>query len=214
MIDTYPDTLAFLAIHDGDDYEVPWGTARDAFYEAAWTPFSCLDGLEDAWPIESYEAKFQTRQAIPTDVTIDMAVFGSGSLLEVRATVCIEADGTGKTMAIWMAQALDHFGPVNFDRNMVQEGSDGVEITLAANECTVVTESFALNADSQASPENLRFFAWAQDTDLVYDPNVQYLPPNWYGAWFGEIYQAAKAVPPFAGVFTDGFESGDTTGWP
>jgi hypothetical protein len=55
MIDSYPDTLALIEIHDGDSYEVPWGTMRDGVYQAAWTPFSCHDGLEDAWPITTYE---------------------------------------------------------------------------------------------------------------------------------------------------------------
>jgi hypothetical protein len=213
MIDTYPDTLAFIAIHDGDSYEVPWGTTRDAFYGAAWTPFSCHDGLYDAWPISSYESKFISRQAVPTDVTIDMAVFGSGSTWNVQATICIEPGGTGKTMDVFMAQVVDHYGPANFDRNMVQDGSAGVEITLAPDECMLVTERFVLNSVSQASPDTVKFFAWAQDTVLVYNPQVQYIPPNWYGAWFGEIYQGGKALAPFEGVFVDGFESGDLSNW-
>lgn len=213
MIDTYPDTLAFIAVHDGDGYEVPWGTARDAFYGAAWTPFSCQDGLEDTWPINTYESKFLARQAIPTDVTIDLEVFGAGDLWDVNATVCVEPGGAGKTMDVFMAQVVDHYGPVNFDRNMVQDGSSGVEITLAADECTVVTESFVLNSVSVASPDTVKFMVWAQDPNLVYNPQVQYINGTWYGAWFGEIYQGAKALAPFAGVAEDGFESGNTLGW-
>ena len=141
MIDDYPDSLAFITIHDGDSYEVPWGTTRDAFYGALWTPFSCHDGLEDGWPINEYEAKFLARRAIPTDVTIDMMVFGSGANFDVSATVCIEPTGAGKDLKIWMAQVVDHYGPVNFDRNMVQDGSAGQEITLAAGECAVLIET-------------------------------------------------------------------------
>jgi hypothetical protein len=213
MIDDYPETFALIVIHDNDIYEVPWGTARDAFYQAQWTPFACWDGLEDAWPIEEYEDNFLARQAVPTDVTIDMEVFGGGASWKVSATICIEPGGTGKTMDIFMAQVLDHYGEVNFDRNMVQDGSSGIEITLAPDECTTVTEIFTLNSESQVSPENVKFFAWAQDTVLVYNPQVQYIPPNWYGAWFGEIYQGAKALAPFEGVFVDDFENGDTLGW-
>jgi hypothetical protein len=213
MIDTYPDTLALIEIHDGDAYEVPWGTMRDGVYQAAWTPFSCHDGLEDAWPIDTYEAKFLARQVVPTDVTIDMAVFGAGATRDVSALVCIEAGGIGKTMAVWMAQVLDHYGPENFDRNMVRNGSDGVEITLGPGECVVVTETITLDSVSQASPDNVKFFAWAQDTDYVYDPKVQNIGGTWYGAWFGEIYQGAQAAAPFAGVFTDGFEGGTADAW-
>ena len=35
------------------------------------------------------------------------------------------------------------------------------EITLAAGECAVVWETIPLDAVSQASPENLKFFVWA-----------------------------------------------------
>ena len=213
MIDTYPDTLDLIEIHDGDAFEVPWGTMRDGVYQAAWTPFSCHDGLIDAWPINTYEAKFLARQAIPTDVTIDMVVFGSGGVRDVSATVCIEPTGVGKDLEIWMAQVLDHYGPVNFDRNMVRDGSDGVEITLAPGECAVVNESFVLDSVSLADPDNIKYFAWAQDPVYVYDPEVQYIGGTWYGAWFAEIYQGAKAVAPFAGVFTSDFEDGTTHGW-
>ena len=213
MIDTYPDTLAFIAIHDGDSYEVPWGTMRDGVYLAAWTPFSCHDGLEDAWPITTYESKFLARQAIPTDVTIDMVAFGGGSAWQGHATVCIEPTGTGKTMDVWMAQVLDHYGPANFDRNMVRDGSNGQQITLLPGECVTVVESFTLDSASLASPDNVKFFAWAQDTDYVYDPEVQYINGTWYGAWFAEVYQGGKALAPFRGVFVNGFETGDTSVW-
>jgi len=212
MIDTYPDTIAIIEIHDGDAYEVPWGTARDAFYQASWTPCSMQDGLYDGFPPSTYESKFQTRQAVPTDVTIDMAVFGGGVAWNVSATVCIEPTGDGKIMDVWIAQAVDHYGPVNFDRNKVQDGSDGVEISLAAGECAVITEPFVLNSVSATSPENVKFFAWAQDTELVWAQVMVYGGTPYY-AYTAEIYQGGKALAPFEGVFVDGFEFGDTLGW-
>jgi len=213
MIDSYPDTLAMIEIHDGDAYEVPWGTMRDGVYQAAWTPFDCQDGLIDAWPISTYESKFLARQAIPTDVTIDVTAFGAGATRDVFATVCIEPGGVGKAMEIWMAQVLDHYGPVNFDRNMVRDGSSGVEISLAPGECAVVDESFVLDTVSQADPDNVKYFVWAQDPTYVYDPQVQYISGTWYGAWFAEIFQGGKAVAPFSGLLYDGFESGTTDAW-
>jgi hypothetical protein len=213
MIDRYPDTLAFIAIHDGDSYEVPWGTARDSFYQAAWTPFSCHDGLEDAWPISTYESKFVARQAIPTDVTIGLDVFQSGSAVDVLASVCVEPGGVGKTMDVFMAQVVDHYGPANFDRNMVRSGTSGVEVTVAAGACVGVTDSITLDSVSQAQPDDIKIIVWAQDTDLVYDPQVQYISGTWYGAYFGEVYQGAKATTPFSGIFRDGFESDNTNAW-
>jgi len=215
MIDTYPTTLGVIEIHVGstDPYVVPWGAARDDnFYQSSWTPCSMQDGLYDGFPPSTYESKFQARQAVPTDVTIDMAVFGGGVEWNVSATVCIEPTGNGKIMDVWMAQVIDHYGPEYFDRNKVQDGSNGVEVSLAAGECAVVTETFQLNSVSAASPENVKFFAWAQDTELVWSQVMVYLGDPYY-ANTAEIYQAGKALAPFEGVFVGGFESGDLSGW-
>lgn len=215
MIDTYPDDLSVIEIHVGstDPYVVPWGVARDNnFYQSSWTPCSMQDGLIDGFPPSTYESKFLTRQAVPTDVTIDMAVFGGGVAWNVRATVCIEPTGNGKIMDVWMAQVVDHYGPTYFNRNKVQDGSAGVEISLAAGECATVTEPFVLNSVSAASPENVKFFAWAQDTVLVWSQVMVY-SGNPYYANTAEIYQGGKALAPFAGVFVDGFETEDTLRW-
>ena len=213
MIDNYPDTLALMEIHDGDAYEVPWGTTRDAYYQASWTPCNAYDGLEDAFPPSTYESKFLTRQAVTTDVTIDVLVFGSGESRQVWANVCIEPSGIGKTMNVWMAQLLDHHGLANFDRNVVRGGSGSTEITLAPGECTTVVEDIALDTESQASPENIKFFVWAQNPNKVWNSNFMYYNGQWYGAYSSEIYQAGKALAPFEGVFIDGFGSSDFSGW-
>lgn len=213
MIDAYPDTLAQMSIHDGDALEIPWGTTRDAYYGASWTPCNVNDGLEDTFPPSTYESKFLTRQAIPTDVTIEVSVFGAGESRQVWADVCIEPTGTGKTMNVWMAQLLDHYGPVNFDRNMVRGGSGSTEITLTPGECTTVIEDIALDAESQAAPENIKFFVWAQDTNKVWNPDFMIYQGTHYEAYSSEVYQAGKALAPFEGVFIDGFESANFSGW-
>jgi hypothetical protein len=183
---------------------------RANLYEVYWIPHSVHDGLYDAGSWTTYEAKFLARQAVPTDVTVDMMVMGAGDTWNVSALVCIEPGGSGKTMKVWMAQVVDHYGPVNFERNMVRNGSNGVEITLAPTECATVTESFVLDSVSLASPENVKFFAWAQDPVFVWAP---YPSPPPAGYSWAEIYQGGKALAPFEGVFVDGFESGDALGW-
>jgi len=212
MIDNYPDTLGAIYIHVNDPpWSTPWGNLRDSLYGATWVPNNVQDGLYEGWPINTYESKFLARQSEPTDVTIDMAVFGAADTWQVSATVCIEPSGNGKIMDVWMAQVLDNFGPAWYERNIAQDGLfDGVEISLAAGECATVTEPFVLNADSMASPENVKFFAWAQDTVWVWDPNFA---PGIGGANAAEIYQGSKMLPPFEGIFRDGFELGDTLAW-
>ncbi len=127
-----------------------------------------LDGLDDADPSRPTSPNFIARQAVPTDVTIDMEVFGPGAMWDVRATVCIEPGGTGKTMKVFMAQVLDHYGPTNFTRNMVQDGSSGSRSRWRRASACSSPRAFVLNSLSQASPGNVKFFAWAQDPVLVY----------------------------------------------
>lgn len=185
---------------------------RANLYGVYWIPWSVQDGLYDANPYPTYESQFLTRQAVATNVTIDMAVVGSGDTWDVNVQVCIEAGGVGKTMKVWVAQTLDHYvvPPEDPSRNVLQTGNTGVEVTLAADECVQLTETFVLDPPSVASPENVKFFVWAQDPTFVWSPNPT-PPPNGY--YWAEVYQADKAVAPFPGVFIDGFETGDTLGW-
>jgi len=201
MIDSYPDTLATIGIHLDDPWACGWGNMRASLYGVSAIPFSSQDGLYDAWPISTYETKFLARQAVPTDVTIDMKVYGSGANWVVQAQVCILLDGIGKTMKVWMAQVLDHYGPGtgDFDRNTARTGSTGVNVTLAAGECETIYKLFVLDAVSLASPDNVKIFAWAQD-------------PTFVSGW-AEIHQAAKALAPFAGILYDNFDDGTTSAW-
>lgn len=214
LIDTYPDTLAAMNTHlsTSDPYTVAWGNMRAGLYEVYYIPHSVHDGLYDADPYQTYETKFLDRQAIPTDVTIDMSVTGGGDTWDVSLQVCIETGGVGKTMKIWVAQLLDNhvIAPEDPVRNALRAGNAGVEITLAADECMEVTEVFVLDAPSLSSPDNVKFVAWAQDPVFVWAPHPT-PPPAGY-SW-AEIFQGAKAVAPFEGVFIDGFEAGDALRW-
>ena len=185
---------------------------RANLYDVYYIPHSVHDGLYDADPYQTYESKFLTRQAVPTDVTIDMSVFGSGDTWNVNLQVCIEAGGVGKTMKIWVAQLLDHYTipPEDPTRNALRTGNAGVEITLAADECVELTEIFVLDTPSLSSPDDVKFFAWAQDPIFVWVPGPP-TPPGGY-SW-AEVYQADKALAPFEGVFVDDFEAGDTLRW-
>jgi hypothetical protein len=185
---------------------------RANLYEVYWIPHAVQDGLYDADPYQTYESKFLTRQAEPTDVTIDTTVFGAGANWDVDLQVCIEAGGVGKTLKIWVVQVLDHYQIPGepLVRNTVRTGNAGVEITLAADECTWLSESFVLDAPSLAAPENVKFFVWAQEPVFVWAP---YPTPPPAGYSWAEVHQADKAVAPFPGVFYDTFETGDTSIW-
>ncbi len=203
MIDDYPDTYASISVHVGSDgYDIPWGNSRGDFYGANLIPWLAYDGLEDAWPISTYESKFITRQAVPTDVTIALNGVRTtvAATYDVTADVCVEAGGTTKDMRIYMVQVLDHYPTTAaYYRNCLMQGATTEDLNIAAGACTQVTRTFTLDAVSLANEEDVKVFAWAQEQ---------------LDAYPAEIFQAAKLfLGPIIPVFADGFEGGTLDGW-
>ncbi len=209
MITDYPDTLGTIVYHL-DSHSIPFGIMRWNLYTGYYIPHSVHDGIYDAWPYTTYEAKFISQQSVTTDVTIDMTVWGANDTWNARTTVCVEPSGDGKTLKVWVVQALDNWGASYLDRNGAKAGNSGIDIILAPGECTTVDEVFVLDSDSLAAPNDVKFFAWAQDPVFVLDPDPTI--PNGGYSW-AEVYQGAKALAPFEGVFVDGFETGDESNW-
>jgi hypothetical protein len=206
-MDANPTTFAVYQIHWQDPpYTVPWGTQRGAFYGniADGTPWFAYDGLWDAWPIETYGTKLAQRQAVATDVTIDLYGAETGSqTYDVTAHVCVEAAGAGKAMRVYLVHALDHWPVVAGynERNTLREGATTEDVTLAPGECADVTRTFVFDATSWAQQSDIRIVAWAQT------------PATSYPAL---VHQAKVMSWPFqlpGEVFADGFEAGNTSGW-
>ena len=187
LISTYPDTFAVVEYHLWDEYEEPWGSWRgETFYASEFegTPCFPLDGLSDAWPISSYESNFLLRQAVDTDVTMEL--FGDlveGDTYRITATICIEGGGTGKTMRIYMVDVLDNYPPSKpYHRNTFRQAAATENITLAAGGCQEVSKDFTFDAISTASQDDIKIIAWAQ---VPSDPGP------------AEVYQAAVMAWPF-----------------
>jgi hypothetical protein len=178
LLDNYPDTLALVQIHVRDNYEIPWGTGRRAFYNDTPTPAGFFDGIEDrvglmgdvdgqyAW----YESALLTRAAIPTDVTFDIAAHQIlGPTYRVGVRVCVEAGGTGKTMRVHVVQVLDDWpnacsAPV---RNGLSQAEKAEDITLAPGDCEVILKTFTLDTNAWENQDDIRFIVWAQDPNSV-----------------------------------------------
>ena len=185
MINNYPDTFVCASVHIGSDgYHTPWGDARASFYGVSGIPNFQLDGLQDGWPIGTYETKFLARQAIPTDVTIEMGgTQVSGPTFEITVNVCLEPTGTGKTMRIYIAQVLDHYPAApTYYRNCFRQAAATEDITLAPGECAMVTREFTFDAYDWDHQEDIKILAWAQE-------------PAASGP--AEVYQAGKMLWPF-----------------
>ncbi len=164
------DTFAVMYTHVGDDgYDTAWGNARATFYSVDGIPDFHYDGLWDAWPIDSYESKFLSRQPTSTDVTIELGGQEVESpTYEVDARICIEEGGTGKTLRIYMVQVLDYWpASPTYYRNCVKQAADPLgsepDITLAPGECQDVVKTFTFDTDSMNHVEDIKIIAWAQE---------------------------------------------------
>jgi len=184
-MNTYPDTLAAVFVHIGDDgYDIPWGDDRADFFDVTGIPSLKYDGIITAPGSTSYETRFLDRQAVTTDVTIKL----TGGLVadrtyEATAEVCVEASGEAKNMRIYMIQVLDHW-PTTHDyyRNCLMQAADTLDVSLLPGVCTQVTRAFTFNDDSWANQEDIKIIAWAEEP-------LDHFP--------AEVFQAAEMPWPF-----------------
>ncbi len=161
------------------------------------------DGLADAGPASAYKANFQARQAVPTDVTISLTALETGAgLYSFTATVCVESNGVGKDLRINMVETLDNYPPSRgYNRFTLRQGVEAQDIYVDPGTCAESSYTLKFDAASWSRPQDISIVAWAQDP-LDIGP--------------AEVHQAAKLAWPFiagTNIFSDGFESGDTSVW-
>jgi predicted CXXCH cytochrome family protein len=172
-VEVYPDSLAFVQYHMFGEYSTAWGDARWDYYGAEFTPTVAFDGADivvGAVPdVDQQYTIYRTnhflpQRAIPTDVTIELTVEQlSGQTYHVSALVGVEAEGTGKTLRIYIIQVLDHWPETRpYHRNGFKQAAPTVDITLAPSESQTVETEFTFDADSWANQENVKIIAWAQ----------------------------------------------------
>ncbi|UCD74429.1 MAG: hypothetical protein JSV91_11635 [Phycisphaerales bacterium] len=197
LIDSYPDTFAVIQHHIQDGYQTNWGNDRADYYtDYLLLPWFQYDGLFDAWPYYTYESKLITRQAVPTDLHVDIMVQEiRANTYEVIGQFCVEADGTGKMARLYAAQVLDNWpASPSYSRNTFKQAGETVDVELLPGLCAYWSWQFTLDADSQAQVEDVKFAVWAQEP-LPLGP--------------AEVYQAKMIAYPFsepcpADVNTDG----------
>lgn len=205
-MDTYPDNFAVYQMHVSDPpYNSDWTDTRRVFYGniSDGIPWFAYDGLWDAWPINTYESKLNQRQAVPTDVTIELSGAESGpQTYDIHAEVCIEPGGIDKTVRVYMIEALDHWPATpSYERNTCRQGTTTEDVFLTAGSCATVIRTFAFDAISWAQQSDIKIIAWAQTPSLVYP---------------AEVHQAKVMSWPFPAtetIFGNGFESGNTSAW-
>ncbi len=173
LVDDFPDSLALVQIHVSGYPRTTWGYYRFFdFYNFLGTPSASFDGVDTAVGAYSeiqvynlYRTMYLARLAVPTDVTLDLsAVHISGSTYEIAATACVEPEGIGKTMRVYVAQVLDHWPPFpTYHRNGLKQMAGTADVTVAAGDCQDVVRTFTLDSDSWTAKPDIRIVAWAQE---------------------------------------------------
>jgi predicted CXXCH cytochrome family protein len=203
LVDVYPDSLAFVQVHVFDEYATAWGNDRWAFNSGTFTPLAVFNGIDPVVGavsnVDQQYTIYRTNHFLPerarlTDVSIDLTAEDlGGGTYRVTALVGIEADGTAKTLRIYVVQVLDHWPDTpNYHRNTFKQATPTQDITLAPGDSQTVESTFTFDADSWTNRENIKIVAWAQGPA---------------GSAPAEVYQAATRVWPL--ISSPGDADGD-----
>jgi hypothetical protein len=194
MLDNFPSTFAFMMIHHGDDYATTWGNQRATFYtDFGGYPTAYWDGglivsVGSGPTYADLVNYYQTRRNDPTDVTIDLTGSITGEQeITMTAEVCIEEDGEGKNLRIYMVQMLDNwpFSP-SWSRTGFKQAAVTANITLEPGGCEVVQRTFTLDSTSWSHQDDVIVYCWAQEPQSSSPPSNR-----------AEIYQGAISRWPF-----------------
>ncbi len=171
-MDNYPGSFTFVQIHLGDAYAISWSGPRAAFYHVDGTPTAWFDAAiprvgassSDAAQYNLYRSSYLSRMGVSTDVTMELTGDPiDADTYNIKAEVCIEEGGVGKTMRVHVVQVLDYWPPSpSYSRNGLKQAANSEDVTLAAGECAVVEGVFSFDSTSMANEENIKMIAWAQ----------------------------------------------------
>ncbi len=186
--DEFPDTFFAIQVHGSDEYSTTWGNIRNNFYSVPGFPTVWTDGVLSqvgsyGSPSGNYtqlRAAYMQRQAVPTDVTMEMCGASVDSdTYTVSVTVGIESGGSNKNMRIHCAQVIHNYPSTpNFNYACFMQASDQDRAVSAGGSATV-DFVFDLDSASMARLDDVSFIAWAQATN---------------SSGPSEVYQAEKHV--------------------
>ena len=157
----------------------------------------CVGSLADAdaqyaWYVDNYLA----RRAIPTDVTMSVQGFHeSGQVYRIETEVCIEPDGTARTMRVHTIQVLDHWPEFpESARNGFKTAAPTHDIALTPGACQTVVEYLTFDEESLTQYPDIKIVTWAQAPQDSSPPGDR-----------AEVFQAATVAWPLT---TDCNENG------
>ncbi len=191
MVD-YPTSFISVQYHVSDSYEIPFSNTRASFYNVTGVPTTWFDGRvervgivgDDAATYSWYLNVLNTRWAVPTDVTLNLAVERTGfRQYRVAATISIEPGGTSKNLTVHFLRVRDNF-PSNNDnryRNCARAHKQLDTAVAAGDTKTVYSDSFNVDNDWNYLTD-VRFVVWVQEPGTsapreVYQAAVVDMPP-------------------------------------
>jgi thiol-disulfide isomerase/thioredoxin len=189
--DQYPDQVALLEIHYNDCCDIPWGMNRFLTYpNHPSIPDVWFDGVlqklgADPLIYDVYWGMFMTRQAVPTDVTVEIGgIQTDGPTFAFQVRVCLAPDGAPKPVRVYLVSALDHHpsGGAQY-RNCVMDAVPTQDIDLVPGQCQVIDRTLTFDSASWAQQPDIRMLAWVQ---VPADSGVR------------EVFQAHMASWPFS----------------
>lgn len=169
LLDAHPNTFAFVQYHHWDSYAQTWGENRFAYYQGSPIPDAWFDGktrLLGEVDYEPYHNALTTRESVTTDVVLQLnAEQLSGPAFNISVSVGIEAGGQGKTMRIFVVQALDHWPTEESHyRNCFIRDVMTQDVSLSPGNSQIVAtpQPFVFDSDSWSHQSNIRIIAWAE----------------------------------------------------
>ncbi len=173
MLNNFPDTVALVEYHLGDGYSTSWGNNRWYFYDGSGTPTVWVDGTREhvgagstSSAYSTYLNSYNVRQAVATDVTIELGAAMNDETATITAYVCVEAGGDARDMRIYITQVLDHYpSSPSYSHNTFKQAASTADIHVEPGNCETVQRSLTFDSTSWANQEDIRIIAWAQEQE-------------------------------------------------
>jgi hypothetical protein len=191
-MDDYPELFTFVQYHVDDNYDTSWGNSRASFYHVSGIPDTYFDGTGRVSGGQGYSVmynRFQSELDDPTDITLQVSgEHVSGNTYKFTANVGMQANGTARTVRVYMVQVLDEYPgpaqgePKTYYRNCFMQAMSPVTISLSPGEVVDLERQFTLSLGNGGSIYETQIIAWVQ-TPASTGP--------------AEIYQTATTYYPF-----------------
>ncbi len=189
----HPTTFTFLQYHGGDPYQTTLTGNRQAFYYTFnGYPTSYWDGVtecrgaytNDPQMLAWYTSTYNSKIAVPTDLSIHLTADTSGDPngagpWHVSAKLLIDANGTGKTVRLWIVHALDNYPNTGYtdhrDRMCVRPPIPAPlyhDVALVPGVPQTVTVDFTFDSTSMGRTNDIRIVSWAQTVASTYPAQI------------------------------------------